>query len=174
MFGRRTWAVVVLALGAAWTAAAAPQRLRPFPKAVRKAPLRDNLVDRLMHMTPEEQREFMRNNPRFHRLPPRQQETIQQRLEEFNKLPPAEREALLERYEVFRQLPPEKQDRARALFRQWNQQPVERRPELRRELRHLREATPEERKLRMESDEFRSRFSESEREILRGLTELGP
>jgi hypothetical protein len=173
MWSRRTWAAVALALGLDWTAAAAPQGLRPFPKPIRKAPLRDNLVDRLMHMTPDEQRDFMRNSPRFHRLPPRQQEIIQRRLEEFNKLPPTQREALRERYELFQQLPPEKQDRARALFRQWNQQPADRRPELRKELRQLREATPEERKLRLESEEFRNRFSEEEREILRGLVELG-
>jgi hypothetical protein len=172
MFARAT-CVTALTLGLAWTAGAAPQGLRPFPNAGRKAPLRDNLVDRLMHMTPDEQRDFMRNNPRFHRLPPRQQQSIQRRLEEFNKMPPAKREALRERYELFQQLPPEKQDRARALFRQWNQQPADRRPELRKELRQLREATAEERKLRLESEEFRNRFSEEERDILQGLVELG-
>jgi hypothetical protein len=45
---------------------------------------------------------------------------------------------------------------------------------MRREFRHLREATPEERKLRMESDEYRDRFSEEERGLLQGLVDLLP
>lgn len=182
---RHTWAITALALGASWTAFGAPQRLggplgpgmrgRPFPGPGRKAVVaRQNLVEQLMTLSPEQQREFMHDNPRFQRLPPQQQENIQRRLEEFNKLPPARREALRERYELFRQMSPEQQERARALFRKWNEQPVERRPELRRELKHLRESTPQERKVRIESEQFRGRFSESEREMLRGLVELGP
>ena len=184
---RNTWAIVTLALGASWTAFGAPQRLggplgpgmrgRPFPGPGRKAPAaaaRQNLAEQLMTLSPEEQREFMHDNPRFQKLPPQQQENIQRRLEEFNKLPPAQRETLRGRYELFRQLSPEQQERARTLYRKWNEQPVERRQELRRAIRHLRESTPEERKVRMESEQFRGRFSEGERELLRGLVELAP
>lgn len=180
---RRPWVIVALALGAGGTAFGAPQRLggpvgpgmrgRPFPG--RKAPAaaaRQNLVEQLMTLSPEEQREFMHDNPRFQKLPPQQQENIQRRLEEFNKMPPARREALRERYELFRRLTPEQQERARALFRKWNEQSVERRQELRREVRHLRESTPEERKVRMESEQFRAKFSEGERDLVRGLVEL--
>ncbi len=184
---RNTWAMVALALGAGWTAFGAPQRLggplgpgmrgRPFPGPGRKAPAaagRQNLVEQLMTLSPEEQREFMHDNPQFQSLPPQHQENIQRRLEEFNRLPPARREALRERYGLFRRLTPEQQERARALFRKWNEQSVERRQELRREVRHLRESTPEERKVRMESEEFRGKFSEGERELLRELVELAP
>ena len=182
---RTTWAMAALALAAVWTAAAAPQRMgrypgppgmrgpgyRPFPGPARKA-AGQNLVEHLMSMSPEEQQEFMRNDPRFQHLPSRQQENIQRRLEEFNKLPPTQRETLRERYELFQQLSPEQQDRARALYRQWHEQPAGRRRELRQEFQHLREATPEERKLRLESPEFRARFSEAERDLLRGLVDL--
>jgi hypothetical protein len=170
----------------AWTPAAEAQRIAPgvgpgirgpvkrsFPGPARKAAAQ-NLVDHLMSLSPDEQRDFMQHDRRFQRLPPRQQENIQRRIEEFNKLPAARREALRERYELFRQLPPERQDRARALYRQWSRQREDRRQEMRREFRHLREATPEERKLRMESDEYRDRFSEEERGLLQGLVDLLP
>lgn len=175
--------MLVVAAGAVvWTAAAAPPQrlgrpgLRPFPKAGQKQgiPSRQNMVDHLMAMSPDEQREFMRHSPRFQRLPPQQQENVQQRLEEFNHLPPEKREALRERYELFRQSPPEKQDRARGLYREWNRQPPERRQEMREEFRNLREATAAERKRRLESEEFRGRYASKEQELLRGLVELLP
>ena len=154
----------------------APAGSRPGPgarPAMRKAQ-RQNMIDQLMSLPPEQQKEFMRNNPRFQRLPPRQQEMIQNRLEEFNSLPPQRREALRERFELFRRLPPEQQDRARALYRDWTEYPPPRRQELMRQFRQLRDAPPEERKQIIESDDFRNRFSSREQETLRGLVDLLP
>jgi len=147
---------------------------RPDRKVIPRRGGPQNMVDHLMSLPPEAQREFMRANPRFRNLHPRQQENIQRRLEQFNRMPEARREALRERYELFRQLPPDQQDRARHLYRRWNQHSPERRQQLMREFRQLREATPEERRRRMESEEFRNRHSESEQEMLRGLAGLLP
>ncbi len=178
---RLPWMAVLLA-AAALPAMAQPIRSgpggpgrRPFPPGIGKASgPRQNLIEHLMSLTPEEQQNFMREDPRFQRLPPRQRKIIQQRLEEFNHLPPARREALRERYELFQRLSPAQQERARALYRQWSEQPPERRLELRKELRRLRESAPEERKVRMESEAFQKRFSEEEQELLKGLAELLP
>ena len=152
---------------------------RPGPKAHAGGPrgkqaARQNMIDHLMSLPPEQQKEFMRTNPRFQRLPPEQQENIQRHLQQFNSLPPERREALRERFELFRQLPPEQQDRARGLYRQWTQHSPERRQELMREFRQLRDASPEDRRQRLESDEFRNRFSDREQETLRGLVDLLP
>lgn len=133
-----------------------------------------NMVDHLLSLPPEQQQQFMRNNPRFRNLPPEQQERIQKRLEQFNTLPQKRREALRERFELFRQLPPEQQDRARTLYRQWMQYPPDRRQHLMREFRQLRDASPEERQQRLGSDDFRNRFSDREQETLRGLADLLP
>ena len=133
-----------------------------------------NMIDHLMSLPPEQQKEFMRTNPRFQNLPPRQQENIQRRLEQFNSLPPERREALRERFDLFRQLSPEQQEHARALYGQWRQYPPERRRELMREFRQLLDASPEERRQRMEGDEFRNRFSDQERETIQGLVDLLP
>lgn len=181
MAWRTTWTA---ALFAVWALPAQPQQIlpgpgspgrRPFPPGIGKiAGPRQNLIEHLMSLSPQEQQNFMRQDPRFLRLPPWQKQVIQQRLDAFNHLPPARREALRERYELFRQLSPERQDRARSLYRQWSEQPPERRLELRKELRRLRESTPEERKVRMESEAFQKRFSGEERDLLKGLAELLP
>jgi hypothetical protein len=152
---------------------AAPGR-RPFPPPGKTSAAGQNLIERLMSLSPDEQREFLGNNPHFQRLSPAQRENIRRRLEEFNRLPPAQREALRERYDFFRQLSPEQQDRARALYRQWIRYPLERRQELRRELRRLRESSAEERRVRFDGEEFRNRFNEQERDLLRELSELFP
>lgn len=133
-----------------------------------------NMVDHLMSLPPEQQQQFMRNNPRFQSLPPQQQQNIQRRLEQFNNLPPQKRDALRERYELFRQLPPEQQDQARALYRQWNQEPADRRQEMLRSFRQLRDASPAERQQMMQGDEFRNRFSDREQQTLKGLVNLLP
>ena len=195
MFGRGGWSLLLAACAGLALAAPAepPQRpgmkrggpgiMRPkgrgpgFPGP--KAPhgrtqRQQNLVDHLMSLDPEQQKEFMRNNPRFQNLPPGQQENIQKRLQQFNNLPPAKREALRERFELFRQLPEEQQDRARGLYRQWNQHSPERRQELMREFRGLRDVSPDERRQRIHSEEFGNRYSEREQELLRGLVELLP
>lgn len=151
-------------------------RPRNPPKLHPGAGLRahQNMVEHLMSLPPDQQKEFMNNNPRFRNLPPQQQENIRRRLEQFNQLPPDRRQALRERFELFRQLPPEQQDRARALYRQFTQMPADRRQQVMREFRQLREATPEERNQMLQSDEFKNRFSEREQETLRGFLELLP
>ena len=190
----RRWALILIvgaAIGALWAQPGPPPRAFPragakvgpggrgrgFPPPARKAAraaARQNLVDYLMSLSPEQQQQFMRNSPRFRNLPPRQQEMVQQRLEEFNGLPVVRREALRERYELFRQLAPEQQERARFLYRQWLAHAPERRQEMMREFRQLRDASPGERGRRIESEEFRARYSDREQETLRGLVELIP
>ena len=152
-------------------AGARPGQQRAMP--ARPGP-RQNVLDDLMSLPPERQKEFVRANPRFQSLPPRQREQVLRQMDKFNGLPPARREALRERYELFRQLPAERQDHARALYRRWSQFAPQRRQELMREFRQLRDGSPEDRRHRLESDDFRNRYGDSERELLRGLLELNP
>ncbi len=190
--GCRWIALAAAGMSLAWSALAQPQRpmrkgpgkvMRPagrrpgIPPPGRKAPRAQdhrNMVDHLMTLPPEQQREFMQHDPGFQSLPPGQRQNIEKRLREFNDLPPGRREALRERFELFRQLSPEQQDHARALYRQWSQHPPARRQELMREFRQLREGSPEDRRRRLEGEEFRNRYTESEQELLRGLVDLLP
>jgi hypothetical protein len=132
------------------------------------------VVERLMRMTPAEQRKFMDNNPRFQRLPAMQKENIRQRLDQFNALPEGERELLLQRFQLFRQLPAGKQQQARRVYRVWRELPVERRKTLIREFESLQGMTSPERTARFGSSEFADSYEIREHRILRALTDLLP
>lgn len=134
----------------------------------------EGVVERLMRMTPAEQRDFMDNNPRFQRLPAKQKENIEQRLEQFNALPEGERELLLQRFQLFRQLPAGKQQQARRVYRVWRELPPERRKTLIREFESLQGMTSPQRTARFGSSEFADTYEIREQRILRALTDLLP
>jgi hypothetical protein len=132
------------------------------------------VVERLMRMTPAEQRKFMDNNPRFERLPVKQKENIRQRLDQFNALPEGERDLLLQRFQLFRQLPVGKQQQARRVYRVWRELPAERRKTLIREFESLQGMSSPERAARFGSSEFADAYQIREQRILRALTDLLP
>jgi hypothetical protein len=69
-------------------------------------------------------------------------------------------------------MPPERQERARQLFRRFNQLPDERRAMVRSEFESLRALPEDERRARMNSDEFRGKYKPSEQEFLQELTSV--
>ena len=149
------------------------------PGAKQRRPVAANragggVVERLMRMTPVEQRDFMDNNPRFQRMPEKQKENVRQRLEQFNALPEGERELLLQRFQLFRQLPAGKQQQARRVYRVWRELPAERRKTLIREFESLQGMTSPERTARFGSSEFAEVYELKEQRILRALTDLLP
>ncbi len=126
-------------------------------------PPANGLIERLNSMTPEQRKRAL------DRLPPERRERVQRRLDNYNALSPEAKERLREQYREFQKLPVERQDAIRRSFRRLTELPQDRRPMVRREVVRLRQLTPEERASKMGSDDFRSRFSESEREIIGDL-----
>lgn len=126
-------------------------------------PPANGMIERLNNMTPEQRKRAL------DRLPPERREKVQRRLENFNALPQEEKDRLREQYREFQKLPVERQDAIRRSFRQLTELPQERRPMVRREVMRLRQLTPEERTSRMDTNNFRSRFSDSERQIIQDL-----
>jgi len=122
-------------------------------------------LERWNRMTPEERRQALA------RLTPERRRELQQKLQEFRSLPPDQRRQLGERYRAFRQLPPEQQNRARELFRQFNSLPDDRRPLVKQEYEQLRSMPESERNVRMNSEAFRERYSPSEQQMLRDLSQ---
>lgn len=144
-------------------ASAQGRRAMPRPGAKPGA-----ILERLNRMTPEERQRAL------DRLPPERRARVQERLDRLNAMPPAARERLREQYDEFQKLPPEKQETVRRAFRDLNQLPEDRRPALRREIVRLRNMPAERRAFRMESERFRSLYSESERQLIRDLSEAAP
>jgi hypothetical protein len=146
------------------TGAAANPGDRPAPGGPRLPnPLR-NPVQRLMAMPPEQRERVLE------KLPPQQQAKLRQRLDEFDKLPPAERARRLQLLQSFSSLPPEKQEILGRQLPAFNALPEERRKVLRKELVQLWRMPESERQARLNSDEFKSRFSSSEWQMLSDIS----
>lgn len=142
---------------------AQPRRPMPHP-----LPKPGTMIERLNRMTPEERQRAL------DRLPANRRARVEERLNRLNAMPPEARERLRGQYEEFQKLPPERQESFRRAFREFNQLPRERKPAVRRSVVRLRNVTPEERNATLDSDAFRSRFNESERQIIRDLAERPP
>ena len=122
------------------------------------------MIERLNRMTPEQRQRFL------DRLPPQRRERVERRLENFNSLSADAKAKLREQYQEFQKLPTERQNAIRRSFRQLNALSEDRKPVVRRELMRLRRMTPEGRTEAMETERFRSRFNESERQLLFDLS----
>jgi len=94
-------------------------------------------------------------------------------LDQYNHLTPDQRRQERLRYQAFnQQFPPDKQNQARRLFRQFGELPPERQGPLRKEFENLRVMPEAERRSRINSDEFRSRYDSHEQKILSDLSGL--
>jgi Protein of unknown function (DUF3106). len=124
--------------------------------------------ERLSKMPPAQRQHVLE------KLPPERKAKVESRLEEYNNLPPAEKQRLHEQVESFHQLPPEKQDAVRRLFQRFNNLPEERRGTVRQEFQDLRRMSPEDRRARINSDEFRNKFTQNEQHLLDNLAKAMP
>ena len=119
-------------------------------------------------MPPEEQQRAL------NRLPPAQRQKLQERLARVNQLPEGQRRALTNLYNRLHQLPPDRQNSVRKAINRLSEQAPGRQQAIREELRGMAALPPQQRRERLESPEFRSRFSKKEQEVLRDMTPLLP
>ena len=123
-------------------------------------------IDEFMRMSPEERQKAL------NRLPPEQRRRLQERLEKFNQLPAGQQQTLRIMYDRLNQLPPERQQVVRKSLNQFSQQPPDRRQTMRQELQSMAPLGAQDREARMASPEFREKFSEKERGIIRDMSDL--
>ena len=127
-----------------------------------------NPVERLMAMSPEQRERVLE------KLPARQQANLRQRLERFDKLPPAERSRLNQMWSTFNNLPPEKQAVVTRQMQAFNAMPDERRQALAPVLQRLRRMPEDERHALLGSEEFKSKYSASEWQMLSDISQNLP
>ena len=120
----------------------------------------------------DQQLRQLQSDPKFKQLPPERQQQLRNRLQNFNNLPPQQRNHILERMEIWEHLTPEERQRAQAMNRDFRQLPEDRRRALNSAVRQLREMGPEDRQKALDSDDYRKNFSDKERDLLRGLSDL--
>lgn len=126
------------------------------------------ILERLERMSAEERKAFLDG------LPPMRRARIEQRLREWERLSPAQRARLGRQFRRFRELPPARQQLVRECFLRLHNTPMPRRQMLGRQIRLLRAMTPEEREAWLNGPYFQNRFDRNERDIIRGLMDIGP
>lgn len=126
-----------------------------------------------MNQSPQDQQRELQNDPEFKRLNPQQQQHLQQRLNQFNSLPPERKERMLNRMQRIESLPQDKQNILRDSLQQFRQLPDDRRREVRHAWNSLSAMPPDQREQVMNSDRFKSTFSDQERSTLKGLLDSG-
>ena len=127
-----------------------------------------NPVLRMMAMPPERREQMLE------KLPPQQQVRLRQALDNFDKLPPAERSRQLGILNMYANLPPEKQAALTKQIQLFNHLPDDRITVVRPELVKLHRMSESQRSDRMASEEFRSKFTPAEQQMLAEISPYFP
>jgi phage-related protein len=121
----------------------------------------------------DKQLKALENDPTFKQLTPDGQQQFRNRLNRFNSLPPQQRDRMLNNLDIIEHLTPQQEQRVRGMFGDFRQLPEGRRRDLTSALRQLQEMSPEDRQRTIDSEEYRRNYSDKERDLLRGMSDLG-
>jgi hypothetical protein len=127
-----------------------------------------NPVLRMMAMPPERREQMLE------RLPPQQQVRLRQALENFDKLSPAERSRQLGILNMYANLPPERQVALTRQIQLFNHLPDDRIAVVRPELVNLHRMPESARSDRIASEEFKSKFTPAEQQMLAEISPYFP
>lgn len=122
----------------------------------------------------DQQLKLLENDPWFKKLPPQRQAALRERLKKFNSLPPEKREWMAQNLEFLATLTPQQRQQLRDANQQLKGLPPERQVAVHTALRHLRQMPPAERQQVIQSDRFRSTFSDQEQKLISQLAEMSP
>jgi len=128
---------------------------------------------RNMNTPPAQQKQELEKSDEFKKLNPDQQKQLLNRLNRFYCMSPDQKNRVLTHIDKFDRLPPEQKEKASALHQQFHQLTPDRRLAVRRALFGMRDMSVDERQKNIESPQIKSNFSEQERQIMKGYTELG-
>jgi molecular chaperone DnaK (HSP70) len=135
-------------------------------------PHRGDWLRKYGNLPPSQQEQQLKQDPAFRNLSPEKQNQLLDRLREFNSQPQEKKQQILNRMETFEHLTPEQQETARNLFQRYHNLPEDQRTKVSQAYRRLRGMPPEARNQMMNSEEFRNDYSEEQRDLLRGMTDL--
>ncbi len=145
---------------------------RPAQKPPQTQQNREHLaewMDRHSNLPLEQQQRALQNEPGFHDLPLQTQQRMLDRLSRLNNMPPDQRRRILERNEALEHLTPPQRQQVRGAMQQLGALPTDRRRVVARAFRDLRDMPPSQRQATLNSDGFRTQFSDSERSTLSNL-----
>jgi hypothetical protein len=122
----------------------------------------------------DQQLKLLENEPGFKKLAADRQAALRERLKKFNSLPPEKRDQALQRMEFLAKLTPLQRQQLRSANEQLKGLPPERQVAVHTALRHLRQMPPADRQQVIQSDRFRSTFSDQEQKLISQLAEISP
>ena len=122
----------------------------------------------------DQQMKLLESEPSFKKLPADRQAALRERLKKFNSLTPDKREQALQRMEFLSKLTSQQRQELRSANEQLKGLPPDRQVAVHTALRHLRQMPPAERQQVIQSDRFRSTFSDQEQKLISQLAELNP
>ena len=122
----------------------------------------------------DQQLKLLESDPGFKKLPPQRQEALRERLKTFNSLTPEKRAQAVQRMEFLAKLTPQQRQQLRDANQQLKVLPPERQVAVHTALRHLRRMPPAERQQVIQSDRFKTTFSDQEQKLISQLAELNP
>ena len=120
----------------------------------------------------DQQDKALDNDPDFRRLPPTRQAQLRERLHHFASLPLQNQQRILKRMETWEHLTATQKQQAKNVFLKIQKLPPPRRREMMAAIHDLRQMTPEQRQQAVDSEAYHSRFSDQERELLKGVVRL--
>lgn len=126
------------------------------------------------NLPPDQQEKELEKDPGFKKLTPERQAALKARLRTFNALPPEQRQRALQRMNFIAGLSQDQRKELRDANQQLQALPQDRRVMIHTALRHLRKMDPKQREETMQSDRFRSTFSDQEQGILKQLSVINP
>ena len=135
-------------------------------------PHRGDWLRKYMALPPAQQEKQLQQDPSFRNLPPDKQNHLLDRLRDFNSQPPEKKAKILDRMETFEHMTPEQQTAARNLFQRYRNLPEDQKSKVSQAYRRLRGMPPQARNQLLSSDEFRNAYTDDERDLLRGMTDL--
>ena len=123
-------------------------------------------------LPPDQQQKALENDPQFRKLPPDRQVLLQQQLRRFSALPPERQKVILKRMETWEHLTEAQKKAAKTVFTRIRQLPPARRKLMTAAIRDLRRMDPQQREQALDSAEYHTRFSNQERDLLKGVLKL--
>jgi hypothetical protein len=156
------------------TQAHPPQKSPQSPQPQQNREHLAEWMDRHSNLPLEQQQRALQNEPGFHDLPLQTQQRMLDRLSRLNNMPPDQRRRILERNEALEHMTPSQRQQVRGAMQQLGELPADRRRVVARAFRDLRDMPPAQRQTTLNSESFRSQFSDTERSTLSNLLAVEP
>jgi uncharacterized protein DUF3106 len=131
-------------------------------------------MDRHSNLSLPEQQKALESEPGFHNLSPESQQRLRNSLAKLHSMSPEQRQRYLSRTEAMERLTPDQRQQVRSAMGQLGSLPVDRQRQVSRAFWKLRGMPESQRQATLNSDKFKTHFSDQERSTINNLLSAEP